>query len=64
MSDDKLPGLIRDLGSRQKRVNDINRYCEDQFRKNRIQGFAKSQGYASGKFLIFGDIFSLLFSHM
>ena len=50
MSDDKLPSLIRDLGSRQKRVNDINRYCEDQYRKNRIQGFAKSQGYTSGKF--------------
>ena len=48
MSEDKLPGLIRDLGSRQKRVPDINRYCEDQFRKNRAQGFSKAKGYSSG----------------
>lgn len=50
MSDDAVADIIRDLGSRQKRVPDINRYCEDQYRKNRIQGFSKAKGYSSGNF--------------
>lgn len=49
-TEDSLSSVIRDLGSRQKRVVEINRYCEGQFQKNRIQGFDKAKGYSSGTY--------------